>query len=70
MNADNEPSPLYTIQDIAEYLRVSTKTVAAVTYPRGPLRCIRVGPRGVRYTRTAVEEFIREQENAEPQTEA
>jgi excisionase family DNA binding protein len=53
-----------TIHEAADYLRVSPRTVYAITYPRGPLRCVRVGPRGVRYTLAALQAFIQEQEAA------
>jgi excisionase family DNA binding protein len=52
-----------TIHDVAEYLGVSTRTVYSITAPRGTLRCIRCGPRGVRYTLASLEKFIREQES-------
>jgi excisionase family DNA binding protein len=56
---------ILTIQDAAELLKVSSRTMYSLTRPRGPIPCVRVGPRGVRYTMTALQAFIAEQERSE-----
>jgi excisionase family DNA binding protein len=61
-----EPEVL-TIHEAADVLRVSTRTLYAMTKPRGPIPCLRVGPRGVRYTVAALQRFINEQEGVDSQ---
>ncbi len=39
---------LMTAEEAAEYLRLSARTVYAVTQPRGPLACFRIGGKGGR----------------------
>ena len=68
MPANMAPPALLTIHDAAEYLRVSARTMYSLTRPRGPIPCVRCGPRGVRYTVAALERFIREQESDDQQT--
>ncbi len=60
---------LLTINDAADFLRVSPRTVYAITFPRGTLRCIRVGPRGVRYSMAVLQAWIDQQQAATVQTD-
>lgn len=57
------PQAVLTIYEAAEYLRVSTRTLYAITKPRGPIPSVRVGSRGVRYTWAALQKFIDQQQN-------
>jgi excisionase family DNA binding protein len=59
------PPSVLTIHEAADYLRVSTRTLYAMTRPRGPIQCLRVGPRGVRYTVAALQRFIADQEGTQ-----
>lgn len=62
----NTASPaLLTIHEAADYLRVSSRTVYSLTWPRGPIHCVRVGPRGVRYTLAALQAWIDGQQRAD-----
>lgn len=60
--ASSVTSALLTINEAADFLRVSTRTVFSLTRPRGPIPCVRCGPRGVRYTMAALHQFIAQQE--------
>jgi excisionase family DNA binding protein len=55
---------ILTLQEAADLLKVSSRTLYAMTQPRGPIPCLRVGPRGVRYTLAALERWIAQQESA------
>ena len=66
--ASAAPPALLTIHEAAEYLRVSTRTLYSLTRPRGPIPCIRVGPRGVRFSLASLQRFIRDQESGNQQT--
>jgi excisionase family DNA binding protein len=68
MTSTTAPPALLTIHEAAEYLRVSPRTVYAITHPRGTLRCVRVGSRGVRYTLASIQEFVRAQESCDVTT--
>jgi excisionase family DNA binding protein len=51
-----------TPHEAADFFRVSTTTLRKMTEPRGSIPCVRVGPRGVRYTMAALQEWISEQQ--------
>lgn len=57
-----DPPLLLTARDAARLLSVSEKTLHRLTAPRGPIPCVRIGPRGVRYTPAALERWILEQQ--------
>jgi excisionase family DNA binding protein len=61
-SADTATPTVLTIHEAADFLRVSTRTLYSMTKPRGPIACLRVGPRGVRYTMAALQQFIAQQE--------
>jgi excisionase family DNA binding protein len=52
---------LLTIEEAAHELRVSPRTLARMT-ARGEVRAVRLSPRLVRYSREAIEQMIREQQ--------
>jgi excisionase family DNA binding protein len=54
------PPALLTIHEAAEYLRISPRTLFALSQPRGPIPCARIG-RSVRYTVAALNEFVEQQ---------
>jgi excisionase family DNA binding protein len=54
---------ILTLQEAADLLKVSTRTLYSLTRPRGPIPCLRVGPRGVRYTLAALQQWIDQQQN-------
>jgi excisionase family DNA binding protein len=56
---------ILTLQEAADMLKVSSRTLYSLTKPRGPIPCVRCGPRGVRYTLTALQRFIEDQENCD-----
>jgi excisionase family DNA binding protein len=64
----NTPPAILTIHEAAEYLRVSPRTLYTLTHPRGPIPCLRVGPRGVRYTLAAILTWIDEQQQSKGET--
>jgi excisionase family DNA binding protein len=65
MTSTTHASPaVLTIHEAADFLRVSTRTLYAMTRPRGPIPCLRVGPRGVRYTMVALQKWIDEQQRS------
>jgi excisionase family DNA binding protein len=63
VTAVQEPPRLLTPREAAEQvLRVSAKTLSRLTQPHGPIPAVRVGRRSVRYTREALQEYIRQQQ--------
>lgn len=48
---------LYNINETAEMLHVSPRTVWNITTPRGELRCCKIGNR-VLYSETAISDYI------------
>jgi hypothetical protein len=56
------PPRLLNIHEVADVLGVSPRTVYAITYPRGTLRCVKAGLRGIRYSPRELERWIAEQE--------
>jgi excisionase family DNA binding protein len=64
-NASITTPTILTLQEAADVLRVSTRTLYSLTRPRGPIPCVRCGPRGVRYSLAALQRFIAEQENSD-----
>lgn len=58
--ATDTPRLLITTQQAAEALGVSPRTLWSLTYPRGPLPCVRVG-RAVRYDVQDLRELIAQQ---------
>jgi hypothetical protein len=59
-------APLKNLRDAAAFLATSERTLWGLTYPRGPIPCVRIG-RSVRYSLAALEKFIQAQE-AKPET--
>ena len=57
MQVDTAIPLLLTAKESARLLSVSQRTIYAITEPRGPLPCVRIGSRGIRYSRAAFEEF-------------
>jgi len=54
---------LLTVYETCKALGVSRETLRRLTYPRGALRCVRLG-RSVRYSRATIEQWIAEHEAA------
>lgn len=52
------PPTILTLAEAADWLKVSPRTLYSMTRPRGPIPCVRVGPRGVRYTLAALQAWI------------
>jgi hypothetical protein len=59
------PPAIMTQYEAARYLRVSTTTLRKVTKPLGPIPCIRVNPRCVRYTLAALQVWIDGQQSGD-----
>jgi excisionase family DNA binding protein len=55
---------LLTLRDAALYLNVSEKTLSRLSAPKGDIAVVRIGKRGVRYTATALNQWIVAQEAA------
>lgn len=54
----SEPQPLlYDTKAASRLLSICPKTLWALTCPRGPIQCVRIGSR-VLYSRAALESFI------------
>ncbi len=47
---------IMTVQQVATYLKVTTKTVYALAH-NGELRCFRIG-RAIRFRRAEIEQFV------------
>jgi len=60
---------LLTARETAAALRIGERSLWALTHPRGPIPCIRLG-RSVRYTQEDLERWIREQATKQNQSEA
>ena len=58
-----ESKLLLTPREAAQTLSVCEKTLWSLTWPRGPIRCVRLG-RSVRYSLDSFREFIAEQQAA------
>ena len=50
---------LLTAREAARLLSVSERTLYDLTVPRGPIPCVKIGSRGVRYARAALQAFAR-----------
>lgn len=56
-----EAQSLMTRREVARVLHVCERTVFAMTKPRGPLPCVRVGKRSVRYSPEVIQNWIQSQ---------
>jgi hypothetical protein len=56
------PTLLLTARDAANALAISEKPLWTLTAPRGPIPMIRVGERSVRYSVTALQRWIDQQQ--------
>jgi hypothetical protein len=55
----NEIAPLLVdARTAARMLAISERSLWAATSPRGPIRCVRIGKRGIRYDINALKEFV------------
>jgi predicted DNA-binding transcriptional regulator AlpA len=55
---------LLSAREAAERLDISERTLWAITFPRGDLRSVRVGSRGLRYSVKTLEKWIEKREAA------
>jgi predicted DNA-binding transcriptional regulator AlpA len=60
------PRLLLTARDAARALAVSERTLWGLTQPRGPIPCVRVGARSVRYSVADLEHWIAQQRAGPP----
>ena len=54
---------LLTTEEVAKILRTSVRNLRRFTAPRGPLACVRVGKRGVRFRRSDLDAYIEQSAN-------
>jgi len=66
MTTTNPPSEklLLSAREAAETLGISERTLWGLTFPRGDLRSVRVGSRGLRYSVKTLERWIEKREAA------
>ncbi len=62
--AGEPPKLLLTAREAAKALAISEKTLWSLTTPRGPIPCVRVGERSIRYSVAALEKWIATQTTA------
>lgn len=56
----NRPAPLMTLDEVAEFLNLSPRTVWGKSSPRGTIPVIQIG-RSIRYCPNAIQEWMSQQ---------
>ena len=56
------PGYLFTLDEAAEFLRISKRYLYSMTFPRGPIRAVHLG-RLVRYAPQTLHQYIEDQLN-------
>jgi hypothetical protein len=53
-----DPDQLLLPRETAKILRICERTLFSISSPRGPLKCVRFGPKMVRYRRQEVRDYV------------